>query len=185
MMTPSRRASLGMLTAIAGLVFALPALAGLAVTSERQVAFHAIGPAGLGIDGTGNDIKLDESAAAIDMFVGLKSLNTGIALRDRHMKEKYLETQKYPIAKLHVQKSNIRFPSGGGTVNAEGMGLLTLHGVTKRVPFHYAATGTEHSARVDGHLHVNMKEFGIEVPSYLGVTVKPNVEVRVKFGIAG
>jgi hypothetical protein len=26
-----------------------------------------------------------------------------------------------------------------------------------------------------------MKEFGIDVPSYLGVTVKPDVQVSVKF----
>jgi hypothetical protein len=53
------------------------------------------------------------------------------------------------------------------------------------VPFHYAATGTAQRANVDGHLQVNMNDFNIHIPSYLGVTVKPDVDVKVKFGVTG
>jgi hypothetical protein len=174
-MTCVRRTWFGLAFGALALVCAAPALAGLTVTSDRVVTFHAKGPAGLGIDGRGKDVKMADTASSLEV----------IALRDRHMREKYLETKKYPMAKLHVGKSGIQFPSGGKTVNAQGVGLLTLHGVTKRVPFHYAATGTHQRANVEGHLHVNMNDFNIHVPSYLGVTVKPDIEVTVEFGVTG
>jgi polyisoprenoid-binding protein YceI len=184
-MTRVRLAWFALAVGTVALVCAAPALAGLAVTSDRQVTFHAKGPAGLGIDGKGNDVKMAETAGSVDVTVGLGSLRTGIGLRDRHMREKYLETHKYPTAKLHVDKSAIQFPSAGKPVNAKSSGLLTLHGVTKRVPFQYSATGTQQRASVNGHLHVNMNDFKIHVPSYLGVTVKPDVEVVVEFGVKG
>jgi polyisoprenoid-binding protein YceI len=184
-MTRVRLTWLGIAFGTVALVCAAPALAGLAVTSDRLVTFHAKGPAGLGIDGKGNDVKMSDTAGSLDVTVGLASLRTGIALRDRHMREKYLETHKYPTAKLHVDKHAIQFPSRGKTVNARSSGLLTLHGVTKRVPFRYSATGTPQRASVNGLLHVNMNDFKIHVPSYLGVTVKPDVEVAVKFGVTG
>jgi len=184
-MTRVRRTWFGLAFGALALVCAAPALAGLTVTSDRLVTFHAKGPVGLGIDGRGSDVKLADTAGSVDVIVELGSLQTGIALRDRHMREKYLETQKYPTAKLHVDKSAIRFPTGSKTVNVQSSGVLTLHGVTKRVPFRYAATGTPQRARVDGHLHVNMNDFNIRIPSYLGVTVKPDVEVAVKFGVTG
>lgn len=38
---------------------------------------------------------------------------------------------------------------------------------------------------VDGRLRVNMNQMGIAVPAYLGVSVKPDVDVDVHFRIAG
>jgi len=184
-MTRAHACWFGLAFGTLALVAAVPALAGLAVSGEHQVTFHAKGPAGLGIDGKGNDVKMSDSTKTLDLVVGLNGLKTGIELRDKHMKEKYLETQKYPTAKLHVEKSSLRLPSGGKRVEAQGTGLLTLHGVTKKIPFHYSATGTPKRAHVDGHLHVNMNDFNIHVPSYLGVTVKPDVEVAVSFGTKG
>ena len=36
-----------------------------------------------------------------------------------------------------------------------------------------------------GTVHVNMNDFGITVPVYLGVTVKPDVDVSASFHVAG
>jgi hypothetical protein len=32
-------------------------------------------------------------------------------------------------------------------------------------------------------MHLNMNDFGIQVPSYLGVTVKPDVDVAAQFEV--
>jgi hypothetical protein len=49
------------------------------------------------------------------------------------------------------------------------------------VTFNYTAKKVGAGFAVDGTVHLNMKEYGIEVPSYLGVTVKPEVDVTAKF----
>lgn len=175
--------SLGVAAAAAVLGLALPGLAKLGLSGGKEVTFHAVGPAGLAIEGTGFSVKLRDNEQAVDVIVGLGSLKTGIGLRDRHMREKYLETHKYPTASLRVEKSAIRFPSGGKKVEAKGSGKLTLHGVTRPVNFTYRATGSEQRAAVEGKLRVKMTDYGITIPSYLGVTVKPDVDVAVKFQV--
>jgi len=153
-------------------------MAGWASRGERSVSFKAVGPGGLGIEGKGNDVTVKESGDVVVVTVGLNSLKTGIDLRDKHMKEKYLETPKYPQAVFSVDKSKIKFPG-----EADVDGKLSLHGTTKTVKVHYSAKGTDKDGQVLGSAHVNMKDFNIEVPSYLGVTVKPDVTVTLNFGV--
>jgi polyisoprenoid-binding protein YceI len=98
------------------------------------------------------------------------------------MKEKYLETGKYPTAILEVDKTKLQLPTGN-TVSATVDGKLTLHGITRPVKVAYHADGDAKHAKVDGTMRINMKEFKIEVPSYLGVTVKPNVDIEVKLAV--
>jgi polyisoprenoid-binding protein YceI len=165
-----------------GLILAAPASAALSNNAESRIVFKATGPAGLSFEGKGRDIKLKENGNNVIVSVKLDGLATGIELRDRHMKEKYLETGKYPTATLEVDKSKLRFPEGSA-VNGSTEGKLTLHGVSKIVKVSYHADGDKNQAKVDGSMHINMKDFKIEVPNYLGVTVKPNVDVEVKLGV--
>jgi hypothetical protein len=164
---------------LASLMLVAPALAGWVNHGERQVSFKAVGPGGLGIEGKGNDISVKEQGDVIVATVGLNSLATGIDLRDKHMKEKYLETSKYPHAVFTVERSKLKIP---GETDVDGK--LQLHGVTKTVKVHYSASGSDAQATFTGTSHLNMKDFNIEVPSYLGVTVKPDVTVAFKFSAA-
>ena len=170
---------------LALLAVAAPALAGLSAAGARKVSFRAKGPIGLTIHGRGSDLKVVERGKWVEVSVGLAQLKTGIALRDRHMREKYLETQKYPRAKLRVEKASLKFPSPGSKVSATARGQLTLHGVTRNVSFKYTATGSRQRARVSGSLHVRMTDYNIKTPGYLGVTVKPGVDIAVEFGVSG
>jgi len=165
-----------------GLILAAPASAALSNNSDSRIVFKATGPAGLSFEGKGRDIKLKEDGSNVIVSVKLDALVTGIDLRDRHMKEKYLETGKYPVATLEVDKSKLRFPEGAA-VTGSTEGKLTLHGVSKTVKVSYRADGDKSQAKVDGSMRINMKDFKIEVPSYLGVTVKPNVDVEVNLGV--
>jgi len=167
---------------LVGLILAAPASASLSSAGDSRIVFKATGPAGLSFEGKGRDVRIKEDGNNIVVSVKLDGLATGIDLRDRHMKEKYLETGKYPVAILEVDKSKLRFPDGAA-VNGTTDGRLTLHGVSKAVKVSYKADGNKNQAKVEGSMRINMKDFKIEVPSYLGVTVKPNVDVEVKLGV--
>ena len=166
----------------AGLSLAATAAAALSSGGDARIVFKATGPAGLSFEGKGRDVKLKEDGNNVVVSVKIDGLATGIDLRDRHMKEKYLESGKYPFATLEVDKSKLHFPEGSA-VSGTTDGKLTLHGVSKVVKVSYKADGDRNQAKIDGSMHINMKDFKIEVPSYLGVTVKPNVDVEVKLGI--
>jgi len=168
--------------ATVGLILAAPASAAFSSNGDARISFKATGPAGLSFEGKGRSVSLKDAGSNVVVTVKVDGLVTGIDLRDRHMKEKYLESGKYPVATLEVDKSKLHFPEGSA-VNGAADGKLTLHGVTKNVRVSYRADGDSKHANVEGKMRINMKDFKIEVPSYLGVTVKPNVDIEVKLGV--
>jgi polyisoprenoid-binding protein YceI len=97
------------------------------------------------------------------------------------MKEKYLEVQKYPQAELSVPRASLKIPGAGQESAEETQGTLRLHGQNHPVKFQYRAKRNGDTFAVQGTMHLNMNEYGITVPAYLGITVKPDIEVAVKF----
>ncbi|HXX70321.1 MAG TPA: YceI family protein [Polyangiaceae bacterium] len=159
--------------------------AALSSASDAHVAFEAVGPAGLKIDGSTPDLSVSEADGNLTITVPLGNLSTGISLRDHHMKEKYLEVPKYPAGVLTVAKNALKVPAAGGQVDADVPGTLALHGQTRPVSVHYSAKSDGTNTSAQGKFHINMTEFGIVVPTYLGVTVKPDVDVSATFRVGG
>jgi polyisoprenoid-binding protein YceI len=153
--------------------------------SESRVAFDAAGPAGFKIEGTTPDLTISETNGNVLITVGLAKLTTGIELRDHHMREKYLEVGKFPTTVLSVARSALKLPGVGAQIDADVPGQLTLHGQTRAVTVHYSAKGDGATFPTQGRFRINMNDFGIIVPSYLGVTVKPDIDVNASFRVAG
>jgi hypothetical protein len=183
-MMKGRVQSLWFPAAGAVLCFSLAAHAKLSRVAGPEVSFTLIGPAGMKIVGTGNDLRVGDDGQAVKVSVPLASMKTGISIRDKHMHEKYLQTPNYPTAELQVPRSNLKILGGGGTVNQEAAGTLLLHGKTRPVTFRYAGSREGSKVKVRGTMHINMNDFGIEVPVYLGVTVKPDVDVVAQFDVS-
>jgi len=112
------------------------------------------------------------------LHVDLQSLETGIGLRDRHMKNNYLEVEKgaeYAAARLE----DIRVEKLAGKTTFKG--LLTLHGSRKPVTGTAEIKQTANGYRVEATFPLRTAEFGIPEPTYLGVGVKDEIQVRVNF----
>ncbi len=158
--------------------------AALSSVKDASVTFQAAGPAGMKIEGTTSDLNVTDDGGNVVITVPLANVSTGISLRDRHMKEKYLEVPKYPAATLTIARGALKFPRDGEKAASEVPGTLALHGQTRPVSVHYEATDAGATFDAHGSFHVNMNDFGISVPVYLGVTVKPDVDVRAHFQVA-
>ena len=146
-----------------------------------SVRYTAVGPAGLKIVGKTGELAVTESKRQLSIRVPLRHLETGIDLRDRHMKEKYLQVSKYPLATLTVDRSALKFPQDATASEGVTNGKVQLHGRSRILPFHYRLVRKGPKVEAGGALHLNMSDFGIEVPSYLGVGVEPEVDVEVAF----
>jgi polyisoprenoid-binding protein YceI len=115
------------------------------------------------------------------LSVALDTLDTGIALRNHHLRDKYLEVGKgegFATAVL----SDIRL----GDVDPDTFqgrttfsGSFTLHGVTKPVSGDAEIRRDGASVRISASFAVTIPDFGIEKPRYLGVGVKDRVEVHI------
>jgi polyisoprenoid-binding protein YceI len=97
------------------------------------------------------------------------------------MREKYLQVGQFPTAELEVARSALNLPADGSNASGKAQGTIKIHGKSKPVTFQWSAKRAGTSYDVSGGVQINIKEFGIEVPSYMGVTVKPDVDVQVKF----
>jgi polyisoprenoid-binding protein YceI len=168
-----------------GLTAAAAASAALSSPSEARVGFVAGGSSGIRVEGTTTELAVADDNGALVLTVPLGKLTTGIALRDHHMRDKYLEVPKYPNAVLTIARGAVKVPAKGEHVEADVPGSLQLHGQTRPVSVHYEATGDAGAVAAKGKFHVNMNDFGISIPSYLGVTVKPDVDVSATFRVAG
>lgn len=153
------------------------------VTGEPDVAFKGKA-VGMKLVGRTKDLTCKDQGQKLVFEVNLDSLKTGIELRDKHMTEKYLETAKYPKATLTLDKSQLVLPASGnqkGDLKAK----LKIRGTTKEVPVTYEIRATKAGYTIKATMPVNYKDFGIEVPSYMGVTVKPDLDVEVAFQAKG
>ncbi len=199
-----RRLSYALFYALFALSLALPLLSGADEKSTRKqasalqltvpegegkVEFVATGwPSALKIHGRGEalagELTIEGTTVQGTLSFALDDLETGIDLRDRHMKENYLETAKYPTASLELTHVALDEPAEAETFEVDDApfeGTLQLHGLTR--PIRGTADLTRKDTRLDvsATFEVSISDFGIDVPSYMGITVAETVTVKADF----
>jgi polyisoprenoid-binding protein YceI len=117
-----------------------------------------------------------------DMSVDLTTLDTGIGLRNQHLRENYLEVQKagFETAVLSAIDVGVLAPDV-----AEGSrpftARLRLHGTTQPVAGRVTFRRRGSVLRLEATFPVQIADYGIPDPRYLGVGVRNEVTVRVSF----
>lgn len=104
------------------------------------------------------------------------TLDTGDDERDKELREKHLETAKYPVMKFEIASVK---QTGGDT--ADMTGLMEFHGVKKEltIPCSFKLR-LDGYAYASGEIKVKMTDFGIEPPVKMGV-IKVADEIRIWF----
>jgi polyisoprenoid-binding protein YceI len=157
----------------------------LSMSGSSSVTVLAHGPAGLRIEGKSSAISLEEDASGMTFNVPLEPIDTGIDLRNRHLRE-MLQVEKFPAATLRVSRSELKFPREREPAEGNARGELTLHGQSRPVEVHYHADrSSSGTTKVHGSLQLDLRDFAITRPSYLGVSVAPEVQVDVDLIVEG
>ena len=148
---------------------------------KGQVTFTAKGrPALISIRGEGAGVEgmLTENKEIISGEVSfqLKSLHTGIELRDEHMKNKFLEIEKYPIAIFKI--NDMKIPEQANKP-FKFTGTMTLHGVQQPIEGEASLRTAESTNRLTAEFKIQLTKFQIIIPSFQGITVAENVQVNV------
>jgi polyisoprenoid-binding protein YceI len=153
-----------------------------------ETDFHAIGrPSALKINGKGTPPKgsLTWTGQKVEgtLIQDMDSLDSGISMRTHHMKEKYLETGKYPQAKLTIvsvmlPKENT--PEKDFVVEQVPFeGKLLLHGVEKPIKGVARLEKKGQNLKVAADFPVKISDYGIAVPSFAGITVADEVTLNI------
>jgi len=112
----------------------------------------------------GTAYKTADGVIAENIIVDLKSLKTGVTLRDNHLK-KELMADKYPEAKLISAKGK----------DGKGQAVIELRGMKQNVTGTYTIEGNILKAVFKMHLP-DLKIKGIR---YMGIGVKDDVDLMV------
>ena len=169
-----------------------PGFAAIQFTKAKGSSqFLAIGnPSAIRIEGKGDgpegDLQIRDDGKNVviggALKVDMKSYNTGISLRDRHMKEKYLEVEKFQVATLTLKDiSLVKEQLQKNPETKAGFdGTLELHGVQKPVHGEFtlkpAASGGGYT--VAAKFPLKLSDYAITVPSFAGITVADQVEIN-------
>jgi polyisoprenoid-binding protein YceI len=158
---------------------------------QSSAEFLAVGkPSMIKIKGKGasvtGSIDLTKKENSGEISVDLDQFDTGIGLRDQHMKEKYLETKDPAKKYARLKITKFDFPaelvkSGGAKEAIPFEGLLTFHGETRVVAG--VTSANVQGAGVEGasKFQINLSDYKVEIPSYLGVKVAETVDIEVNF----
>lgn len=158
-------------------------------SASGTVSFEAIGrPSMLKIKGTGKalkgSLKIAGSKVSGSCSFDLDSLETGLSMRDKHMKEKYLEVAKFPQATLTLTDLQLSDSAQKDSFIKEKIpfkGLMKLHGVEKAVEGSAEVSRGATGYTVVATFPVKTPDFSIATPTFAGITVADNVTITVEF----
>lgn len=155
-----------------------------ATPADGKTEFEALGrPSMVKIKGHGEGpdtkLTLDGKNLSGELVFKMETLDTGIGMRNEHMKDKYLEVQKYPTSTLKLK--DVVLPEGFSVANPElkdfpFKGKLTLHGVEKDVE---GKVNVAKDLKATADFEIKISDFAIAIPSYLGITVADSVKIHV------
>ncbi|MBN8542048.1 MAG: YceI family protein [Deltaproteobacteria bacterium] len=183
-------ALLSAFAALTLLAFSIDALANAASPTDSaakslaiksgKVEFLAIGkPSFLKVRGVGTaptgELKLSGTKASGEFTFDLSSLDTEIALRNEHMKDKYLEVGKFPKATIRFKDVETK-EGAKSAIPAE----LELHGIKKTVSMDAELKPEGETKKATGTFKLKLTDFGITIPSHLGVTIADEVTVTIE-----
>lgn len=182
------------ITAVLFLVLGLCSWAGAqeVAIQKGRTEFVAVGkPAMLKIrgetQGPQGNLTFKDVKVSGNIKLDLQGLNTGIDLRDEHMKKRYLEVEKHPVAELTLQDftlpmkvSEIKKKVADQKFNA----MLKLHGISKPVDGTYEVEPQGKNLKVHASYHIKLSDFNIDIPSYAGLKVADSVDIETFFEVA-
>ena len=153
---------------------------------ETSVEFLAVGkPSLIKIKGDGaklsGNIEIVENQIKGEFKVPLKDLTTGIELRDKHMKEKYLQVDKFPEAIFTISKIDLPndfFAQKKIFSAVPFAGKINIKGVEKDIQGIADIDTTTNIVDVKTEFKAQISSFQIDIPSYVGIKVADEVTIK-------
>lgn len=134
---------------------------------------------------TGNSSNLnglvDLDKNMLDFFIDLNTLKTGIGLRDRHMRENYLETKKYPFAEFTGKITEEIDLAVGESKKVNAKGKFKIHGVEREITVPGTLKRTDsNTLSLDSEFQLNLSDYNIDTPSVMFYELAEEQKVTIK-----
>lgn len=102
----------------------------------------------------------------LDFFIDLNTVKTGIGLRDRHMRENYLETKKFPFAEFTGKIEALPNFVKGQTKEVIAKGKFKIHGVEREIEVPGKLTMiSDIEMKLEAQFKVLLSDYKIDIPT--------------------
>ena len=150
--------------------------------NENNRLFTAVGES-RAVSGTITVDPRQPSQSRVDeIIVDLRHLQSDSDRRDRALREKYLDTGRYPLARLAdgVIGGMPTTIVPGRAIPCTITGDLTVHGATRRTLWRGEATLVGDTLRAVARTEIKMSHFGIEVPRLVALRSDDDVKLEIR-----
>lgn len=135
------------------------------------------------IDGYFKYNNADLTDGEVYFEVDLRKISTDNGLRDRHMRDNYLHTDKYPYASFSgkitksIKKGNDK---SGETFEVESNGKFKVHGKEKEIVVKAIVTLGD-KPNISARFNVSLPDHNIEVPSLMFQKISDIMKIEADF----
>ena len=152
---------------------------------ENQVVFLSKAPLEE-IEGTTDQIDgyiqlqgtTPDTSSTFHLQVELNSLDTGIGLRNQHMRDNYLETEKYPRATFTGKVTRIE-RNQEGVFNVETRGEFNLHGQAVTRDIKVRVERAQERVLVTSEFDLALPDHNIKVPKLMVMKISEIVRIKI------
>jgi polyisoprenoid-binding protein YceI len=96
------------------------------------------------------------SSASFNVSIDANTVNTGIDMRDNHLKsEDYFDAEKYPT--INFVSTGVKADNNGYIISGD----LTIKGITKNISFPFTAVQQNDGMLFTGNFSINRKDFDV------------------------
>jgi len=124
----------------------------------------------------------DAKGSELHFEVELASLDTGIGLRNRHMRDNYLQVEKYPYAVFSGSIAQVE-STGGDTLQVTAKGEMQIHGKKKQMSIPCTVNSEDSGYRVHGAFTVLLSDFDISIPKIMFLQLDNEIHLEVDFAV--
>jgi len=114
--------------------------------------------------------------------VDLRTVDTGIGLRNRHMRENYLETDQYPMA-AYTGKISKSEKIADNKFKVQVSGEMSIHGVSISQEIEGTIEISDLGLSIIANFIVKLSAHKIDIPSLMFMKIDENMKLQLDFSL--
>jgi polyisoprenoid-binding protein YceI len=119
----------------------------------------------------------------LEAILPVDSLNTGMGLRDKHMREYVFKTPEGKVPDVRFVADRVVCANAGAANDCQLAGSLIIRGTPRPFALALKVISEGSAFRATGDGVVKLSTYGIPCPSQLGVTAKDDVKLHMDFTV--
>lgn len=131
-------------------------------------------------EGAGFGVDSNFTNSEIYFEVELAGLDTGIGLRNRHMRDNYLETDLFPYASYKGRITAVVLDSANYyTVKSEG--IFSIHGIERALSISALVSTIDTNLRVYCEFDIKLTDYNIDIPSLMFLKINETIHLVLDY----